>query len=142
MHYLSRKESKGLRSIPRSAIASIFIQQGVLVPDGVKCCVSHWETATCERGITLARLNLERFPQKSIKIKWLIYLVLCDICGKWYCQVSLRLGFPKKLDFRKTMNICDEGFSKVRFSKKLEFRKTMNVCDEDFYNISCDQFED
>lgn len=31
---ICRKESKDLRSIPRSTRADIFIQQGVLVPDG------------------------------------------------------------------------------------------------------------
>lgn len=35
------KESNGLHIIPRSACEDIFIQQGVLVPDWVKRCISH-----------------------------------------------------------------------------------------------------
>lgn len=42
-YIMCHKECKGLLTciFPRSARVDIFIQQGVLVPDGVKCCVSH-----------------------------------------------------------------------------------------------------
>lgn len=36
-------QSKAVRIISRSARVDIFIQQDVLVPDGVKSCISHLE---------------------------------------------------------------------------------------------------
>lgn len=81
MHYLSRKESKGLRSITRSARANIFIQQGVhaIVPDGVKRCVSHLRDNHLRVGHDIDMSKIRK-----------VFSVFLMIWGKYFYKVSLR----------------------------------------------------
>lgn len=89
MHHLpQRVVQRSAFIIPRSARADIFIQQGVLVPDGVKCCIFHLKDNHLRAGHEVETSKLKKkipeFNQSEITD-----LDLLSNVGEKYCNVAL-----------------------------------------------------